>query len=130
MKINKLIIDSSDSITDLCKLGVKYPTDKSPYVVHDGHRHPYMAVYDMLFMSLRYKPIKFAEGGIVTGTTYNATIGEAGPEAIVPLDKFNAFIDNMLKSNGELIAAVKQGGNVYIDNRMAGTATALGTYKI
>jgi hypothetical protein len=30
----------------------------------------------------------------------------------------------------ELIAQVKQGGNVYIDNRMAGTATALGTYKI
>ena len=64
MKINKLIIDSSDSMTDLCKLGVKYPTDKLPYVVYDGHRQPYMAVYDMLFMSLRYKPIKFAEGGI------------------------------------------------------------------
>lgn len=30
----------------------------------------------------------------------------------------------------ELITQVKQGGNVYIDNRMAGTATALGTYKI
>jgi hypothetical protein len=83
-----------------------------------------------LYESMQPKGPEFAEGGIVTGTTYNATIGEAGPEAIVPLDKFNAFIDNMLKSNGELIAAVKQGGNVYIDNRMAGTATALGTYKI
>jgi SAM-dependent methyltransferase len=64
MKINSLIVDSSASVTDLCKLGVKYPTDKSPYVVHSGHRHPYTAVYDLLFMPLRYKPIKFAEGGI------------------------------------------------------------------
>ena len=83
-----------------------------------------------LYESIQPKGPEFAEGGIVTGTTYNATIGEAGPEAIVPLDKFNAFIDNMLKSNGELIAAVKQGGNVYIDNRMAGTAKALSTYKV
>jgi len=83
-----------------------------------------------LYEAMQPKGPEFANGGIVTGTTYNATIGEAGPEAIVPLDKFNAFIDNMLKSNGELIAAVKQGGNVYIDNRMAGTATALGTYRI
>lgn len=64
MKINKLIIDSSDSKTDLCELGVKFPTDKSPYVKHDGHRHPYTAVYDLLFMSLRYKKIKLGEGGI------------------------------------------------------------------
>lgn len=64
MKINRLIIDSTGSMTDLCRLGVKYPTDKSPYVNHDGHRHPYMAVYDLLFMHLRYQSIKFAEGGI------------------------------------------------------------------
>ena len=31
MKINKLIIDTTNSRTELCDLGVKYPTDKSPY---------------------------------------------------------------------------------------------------
>jgi hypothetical protein len=36
----------------------------------------------------------------------------------------------MLKSNNELISAVKQGGNVYIDSRMAGTANTLNTYKV
>jgi len=65
MKINKIIIDSSESITDLCNLGVKHPTDKSAYVGGNLHRHAYMAIYDMLFMPLRYKKIKIAEGGIL-----------------------------------------------------------------
>jgi SAM-dependent methyltransferase len=66
MTFNKLTIDSSNSRTDLCDLGVKYPTDKSPYSVgsSSGHRHPYTAVYDLLFAHLRYKDINFGEIGI------------------------------------------------------------------
>lgn len=64
--INKLIIDSTNAMTDLCKLGAQYPTDKSPYSVGSvsGHRHPYTAVYDFLFSSLRDKVINFGEIGI------------------------------------------------------------------
>jgi SAM-dependent methyltransferase len=72
MKINKLIIDSSESRTDLCSLGVKYPTDKSPYNTESpvtqhgsGHRHPYTAVYDFIFSNIRHKDIKLAEIGIL-----------------------------------------------------------------
>jgi hypothetical protein len=66
MKINKLYIDSSESITDLCKLGKLYPTDKSAYNDEHGlHRHAYMAIYDLIFMNLRYKNIKLVEGGIL-----------------------------------------------------------------
>lgn len=66
MSFNKLIIDSTSSRTELCDLGVKYPTDKSPYSVgsSSGHRHPYTAVYDLLFAPLRYKDINFGEIGI------------------------------------------------------------------
>lgn len=67
MKFNKIIIDSSNSTTDLCRLGAKYPTDKSAYAIHDGnggHRHGYMAIYDILFAPLRYKKIRLAEGGV------------------------------------------------------------------
>jgi SAM-dependent methyltransferase len=71
-KINSLLIDSTKSKTELCELGIKYPTDKSPYntfnpiTLHgSGHRHPYTAVYDFLFSSLRYKDIKLAEIGIL-----------------------------------------------------------------
>jgi len=48
-----------------------------------------------------------AAGGIVTGPT-NALVGEAGAEAVIPLREFYAKID-------ELISAVKQGGNIYLD---------------
>lgn len=37
------------------------------------------------------KMVPFATGGIVTGPT-NALIGEAGPEAVIPLDKLNTIM--------------------------------------
>jgi hypothetical protein len=45
-------------------------------------------------MSKPTQKTKFAKGGIVTGEINNATIGEAGPEAIIPL--------NSAKANGML----------------------------
>jgi hypothetical protein len=69
-KINSIIVDSTKSRTDLCELGIKYPTDKSPYNTDNsvtphgsGHRHPYTAIYDLLFSSMRYQNIKLAEIG-------------------------------------------------------------------
>lgn len=50
--------------------------------------------------------VALAKGGIVTGPT-NALVGEAGPEAVIPLREFYAKMD-------ELIQAVKQGQNIYI----------------
>lgn len=64
---------------------------------------------------------KMALGGIVTKPT-RAIVGEAGNEAVIPLDDFYKKLD-------ELIAAVKTGGNVYLDGTKVGTAMAVGTYK-
>lgn len=64
---------------------------------------------------------KMALGGIVTKPT-RAIVGEAGNEAVVPLNDFYKKLD-------ELIAAVKTGGNVYLDGTKVGTAMAVGTYK-
>ncbi len=71
-KINRLIIDSTESITDLCLLGSKYRTDKSPlssplakFVDNPiEYGHAYTAIYDFLFHGLRHKKIKFAEIGV------------------------------------------------------------------
>jgi len=63
-----------------------------------------------------------AEGGIVNGPT-NAVIGEAGPEAVVPLTKFYEKMD-------ELISVIKQGGNVYLDGTKVGTAMNVSTYRV
>lgn len=62
-----------------------------------------------------------AKGGIVTGPT-RALVGEAGTEAVIPLDKFYAKLD-------ELITAVREGGHVYLDGNKVGTAMAMGTFK-
>lgn len=59
-----MIINTSNSRTELCDLGVKYPTDKSPYNQDDLHKHPYTGVYYLLFAPFKYKNINFAEIGI------------------------------------------------------------------
>lgn len=65
---------------------------------------------------------KLATGGIVTGAT-NAIVGEAGPEAVIPLREFYAKFD-------ELISAVNKGGSVYLDGNKVGYSLALQSSKM
>ena len=66
MKINSISIDSTNSITDLCQLGIKYPTDKCPYNNNSElHKHAYTSIYNLLFSNIRYKDITFGELGIL-----------------------------------------------------------------
>jgi len=67
-KINTLRVETTDISTDLCLLGKKYSTDKSPYNV-SGHRHPYTSIYDLLFFNFRYEKINFAEIGILNNSS-------------------------------------------------------------
>ena len=56
---------------------------------------------------------KFAEGGVVTRSTFGQ-IGEAGPEAIIPLDRFDTMFDRALATampeieTGELATTMSQ----------------------
>lgn len=66
MQINSISIDSTNSITELCMLGVKYPTDKSPYNTDKNlHKHAYTAIYSLLFSNIRYNNIRVGEVGIL-----------------------------------------------------------------
>jgi len=66
MIINNIVVDSTNSVTDLCMLGTLYPTDKSPYNKNDNlHKHAYTSIYNLLFSSMRYKTIKLGEIGIL-----------------------------------------------------------------
>lgn len=68
--IQRLVIDSSDAMTELCFLGNIAGTDKSPVVsASPRHRHAYTAVYTMLFAPLKGRPIHFAEIGVATGNS-------------------------------------------------------------
>jgi hypothetical protein len=64
--IHSITTDTSDVISDLCKIGMKYQSDKCPYSEYtvSGHKHPYTAIYDSWFSSLRYRDINVAEIGI------------------------------------------------------------------
>jgi len=72
---------------------------------------------------------KLATGGIVRKPT-RALVGEAGPEAVVPLNKFYAKLDELIASNKMVAENTSKGGNVYLDATKVGTAMTVGTYKL
>ena len=63
-KINVMKIETSNYHTDLCEIGTKFGTDKSPFN-KSGHRHPYTAIYDLFFSNFRNQKFNFAEIGIL-----------------------------------------------------------------
>ena len=69
--------------------------------------------------------VPFANGGIVNRPT-NALIGEAGAEAVIPLDKLMAEFKEM---RAILTQIANREGTVYLDGTKIGTAMAMGTYK-
>ena len=73
-------------------------------------------------MTMEGAGVPLAKGGIVSKPT-RALIGEAGAEAVIPLDKLYAKFD-------ELLAAVNSGGNVYLDGTKVGTAMSVSNYKM
>jgi hypothetical protein len=71
MRIDTLVIDSSKACSPLCQLGAVHNTDKSPYNSNPAlHKHPYTAIYNLLFSSYENKDFVFVELGI----EYNASM--------------------------------------------------------
>jgi hypothetical protein len=66
--IPSLVINSTNAPTELCYIGKISHTDKTPFNEY-GHRHPYTAVYSLLFGSLRHRPCRFAEIGVAGGAS-------------------------------------------------------------
>ena len=73
-----------------------------------------------------------ADGGIVTGPT-NALVGEAGPEAVIPLSDNSPVIKQANETNTllkELISTIKEGKDIYFDVTKVGTAMSLSLFKM
>ena len=66
--IHSMKIDSSDATTYMCLLGKACGTDKTP-LNDKGHRHPYTAIYSLLFSRFAFQPVRFAEIGIAGGAS-------------------------------------------------------------
>jgi hypothetical protein len=71
------------------------------------------------------KETALASGGIVTQPT-RALVGEAGAEAVIPLDKLMAEFKEM---KAILTQIATREGSVYLDGTKVGTAMAMSTYK-
>ena len=76
MIINNFQINCLDNATELCKIGAKYGTDKSPissylttqYYDYD-YRHSYTSFYSLLFSNLKNKNINLGEIGIASNSS-------------------------------------------------------------
>jgi hypothetical protein len=66
-------INYENKKTELCRLGEKYGTDKSPFntrrFIHGGpgHRHPYTCFYNDIFSNIKSNKLKILEIGILEG---------------------------------------------------------------
>jgi len=66
--LSRITLDSTNCVSELCSLGKETGADKSAYNTV-AHRHPYTAVYTMLFAPLKGKPIVFSEIGVAGGAS-------------------------------------------------------------
>ena len=67
-----------------------------------------------------------ATGGIVTGPT-RALVGEAGPEAVIPL---NQLMNEFKEMKQILTAILHKEGTITLNGTKMGTAMAVGSYKV
>lgn len=86
--MNTFYIDSTNITTDLCNIGGKYNTDKSPFAQNSvccRHRKGYTAVYTMLLGQYDSVPFNLAEIGIEQGSSLQMWSEK------YPLANINAF---------------------------------------
>ena len=87
---------------------------------------------DTTFERVDFEDVKLATGGIVESPT-RALIGEAGPEAVVPLNSdksMNVFSKSLEDKLDRLIAAVEKGGVVMLDGQKVGEALVVNSYRV
>jgi hypothetical protein len=65
--IQRLVIDSNNCITDMCLIGGRYASDKSPLNMDNIYRHAYTPIYGLLFAQMKNRSIDIAEIGIARG---------------------------------------------------------------
>ena len=95
-----------------------------PVIAEAGASRMVNTIMNVVLGSIAGELPRRQEGGITTGT-HAAIIGER-PEAIIPLDRLNAFITPITESLNELVSLVREGtteegGGVNINVNLDGT---------
>ena len=98
-KVQSIVVDSTNSYTDMCEYGKQSHADKSPYGDRDTaiHRHPYTGVYATLFAPLKNKQIDFVEIGIAGGASAIMWWRYFTQAALYFFDRDENFVENVRK---------------------------------
>jgi hypothetical protein len=105
---------------EINQLNLKYAKDKEDQKSKD------IEYVHNLIESRKDLPRPFATGGIVTSPT-RALVGEAGPEAVIPLSELMGHFN---KTNMILEQILHKEGYVAINSSKFGTGYSLGTFKV
>ena len=86
-------LESSRAPTELCFLGAKCQTDKSPFN-QQGHRHPYTPFYSMLLATHKNKPVRFVEIGVAAGASVHMWCNYFKSGELFFFDRDENFLQN------------------------------------
>jgi SAM-dependent methyltransferase len=102
-----LNVDYKAHKTELCDIGAKYDTDKSPERKNpsfDRHVHPYTIVYQHMFEPFRLKELDFVEIGILHGASLNMWNEYLPNTRIYGYDFNQEFLNNVKKDKNIKVA--------------------------
>lgn len=95
---NKIVIDTSNYYSAMCKLSTKYNTDKSPYN-QNSFRHAYTGVYHFLFKKVYHKELKICEIGVLKNESIKLLRDYFVNSEIFAFDNELELIKNAKKDN-------------------------------
>ena len=115
-------------------LGVK-PDPNSQKVMNKGLSNTGVSQTEIKSIEkdeVTYAPMgqKFAKGGIITKPINNATIGEAGAEAVIPINQLLDKFNKLDETNALLRQLLAKDTNLYVDYDKFATAGSRQTYSI
>lgn len=115
-KINIYRLDTSNILSELCKLGRKYNSDKSPYS-KTWHRHSYTGFYDLLFSSFKNDKFNFAEIGVYKNSSIQMFRNYFKNATLYGFDNNKKFLNRAkkqkIKNTNYLFIDVRNENNIY-----------------
>lgn len=100
MKIDSITIDSTNACSPLCQIGAVFNTDKSPYnAKSELHKHPYTAIYNLLFTPYQDKAFIFVELGIEWNASMKMWDKYFSKAKLYGFEYYQEKIDLALKDN-------------------------------
>lgn len=101
MEVYNYNIEEYNTSTDLCKIGAKFGTDKSPYnnSLELNYRHSYTPFYSVLFSGMKNKNINLGEVGIFKNSSIKMWREYFKNATLYAWDGSYENIENAKKSN-------------------------------